>query len=172
MAKGKGATLRRTKKTNRDDSSPVLEAIPTVEIKEDEDDALDIERVTARLRQTILNKDTEDYEKGYHAGKRWACEIASYDDLSNLYDGATGPSAMIPVKGPWNCADPRLETTYATEFVRVLDGNTSEHNPEWIAVERFWLYAANVNANDISSYFVRGFVEGGVEVFNVVKDHI
>lgn len=123
----------------------------------------DMQDVIDRLRASKQQGASKEYAKGAEAGRTWAKNEAEAEALERLHwlTNAGGPADPA-----WNNIDPQLNNFTVAEqaerWIRGKDEDTDEHESA-----EFW--EAQVGHTEPSDEMVTGFVEGALEVWNMVK---
>lgn len=126
----------------------------------------DTSKVIERLRASRQAAVSAKFQEGHQAGEEWASEIADYVELRRLGQMKEGTS---PVDWDlfWdtgvndaNCASERLA------FVIRPDDNEDRQ-----AAAAFWETAVG-DGVDLTDDFVRGFVDGALDVWREVRDKL
>jgi hypothetical protein len=122
----------------------------------------DVERRTreAAAWQEAEDKKLAEIERsGFEAGRKWAEETATVQELERL------PDALKAIESLY---DPHMHAACAIGGRAVATRQDGDDRGYWNASDRFWL-SVGVNPSDAESPFCDGFVKGAVEVWQSVK---
>jgi hypothetical protein len=128
--------------------------------------------VVERLRASMRSKESQAYKNGLKAGKHWAEQEAEVGELARLEqwkDSIEREPSLPDWETYCTVVDPRQRQGVGATMAEIIAGETLD----WTGVRDWW----ETNLGDDSAKvddgtFVRGFVDGALDVWEAVKDEL
>jgi hypothetical protein len=128
--------------------------------------------VVERLRASMRSKESQAYKNGFKAGKSWAEQDAEVGELARLEewkDSIEREPSLPDWETYCTVPDPRQRQGVGVTMTETITGETLDRT----GVRDWWEANMGYDSGKVEDgTFVRGFVDGALDVWEAVKDEL